>query len=324
MRYSYFLILVFISLTSLLGAQQTAQFSMTALDVYQTNIAYAGIKPTVYANGFYRKQWLGIHNSPQQFYIDAIVPFDYLHGGVGVSLSNDKIGLLNSYKAKVSYNYIFDFSESMKLSVGTGVGFLQQKIAGDLIRTPEGQYENGIDHKDDILDERPMKANNINLSMAAFLEMNDLGIGLSINDISMTNLTFEKNGLALILNTLSIYNMFAKYSLDLTEEVEMTPSILFKTDLIESQLLFSIFFEYNYNIFAGMAFRGYNQSTSDAIIFSAGTRINDNFKIGYAYDMNVSSLKTVNSGSHEIFVSYNLNKKFGGGQLPGIIYNPRY
>ncbi len=318
-----FLIILFFCISDT-DAQQSAQFSMASLDVYQSNLAYVGIESSVYANGFYRKQWLGIDNSPQEFYLDAIIPIDYIHGGIGLSVSNDNIGLFNRYMAKVSYNYILDLNAVSKISIGTGLGFLQHKINGSLIRTPEGNYKNGIDHQDIILSSSNLSTNNFGLSIAAFYQMNDLGVGLSMNDISLTNLIFKNDGLALILNSLSYYNMFVNYSLDLSDQLKMTPSVLFKTDLIESQLLFSIFFEYNYNIFAGMAFRGYNQSTSDAFIFSGGTRISDNFKIGYAYDMNLSSLKSVSSGSHEIYVSYNLNKKLGGGKLPGVIYNPRY
>jgi type IX secretion system PorP/SprF family membrane protein len=53
---------------------------------------------------------------------------------------------------------------------------------------------------------------------------------------------------------------------------------------------------------------GLTLNTRKSIIILAEYNINKNFRVGYAYDHNFSALtKTTGSGSHEIFVGYDLS-----------------
>jgi hypothetical protein len=56
----------------------------------------------------------------------------------------------------------------------------------------------------------------------------------------------------------------------------------------------------------------------------AGMKVTQNVTIAYAYDLPISGLSATNLGSHEIMLNYNLNKVFGAGVPPKIIYNPRF
>ena len=37
--------------------------------------------------------------------------------------------------------------------------------------------------------------------------------------------------------------------------------------------------------------------------------LNENLRVGYAYDVNTSQINTVSSGSHEIFINYRIKLK---------------
>ena len=80
---------------------------------------------------------------------------------------------------------------------------------------------------------------------------------------------------------------------------------------------------YNENIFVGGSLRGYHGNSIDAVALMGGFKLSEKISIGYAYDLGLSRLKTVNSGAHEILLNYNLGAPIGQGKPPSIIYNPR-
>ena len=102
------------------------------------------------------------------------------------------------------------------------------------------------------------------------------------------------------------------------------PSVLTKSDFRQTQMEFSTIVKYNDNIFGGVSFRGYESNSIDALAIIAGFNINEHVTLAYSYDISLSQLNTVNGGSHEVMINYNLNRPIGAGRLPNIIYNPRF
>ena len=102
------------------------------------------------------------------------------------------------------------------------------------------------------------------------------------------------------------------------------PAVLVKSDFTETQVDFSAILYYGERIFGGASFRGYNANSIDAAAAIVGWKANDNVMIAYSYDVPLSALSTVNTGSHEIMINYNLNKLIGNPLPARIIYNPRF
>jgi len=61
----------------------------------------------------------------------------------------------------------------------------------------------------------------------------------------------------------------------------------------------------------------------DAVALMAGFKLNEKLSVGYAYDIGLSALNSVSSGSHELLLNYNLGAPIGKGRPPAVIYNPR-
>jgi hypothetical protein len=71
-----------------------------------------------------------------------------------------------------------------------------------------------------------------------------------------------------------------------------------------------------------MSFRGFAPDLKDAVVLMAGFKIFKHLRLGYSYDIALSSLNDVSTGSHEVYVRYTINIK--DLVNPGkIIYNPR-
>jgi len=86
-------------------AQQDPQFSNFMYDKLSVNPGAAGIHGMYCGTAMYRNQWMGFEGAPKTvlFNLDAGVPV--LHGGVGVTFFNDKLGFETNNIIRASYSY---------------------------------------------------------------------------------------------------------------------------------------------------------------------------------------------------------------------------
>jgi type IX secretion system PorP/SprF family membrane protein len=304
-------------------AQQPAQYSLYMLNPYAVNPAAAGLEKTLIATGGYRTQWVGIEGNPITQFLNVAVPLSIIGSGLGISLHNESIGARNGLTFKASYNYILKMGEN-QLSFGVAGGLVQGALDGAKLRTPDGDYNQGvIDHKD-----KTLAAVSVNGSVPTF----DAGVYFKSEKfeggVSMSNLTEPSLKLTGV-NNINVklkrnYYAVAMAHFDMMNKITIHPSVLIKSDAVQTQMDFSTIFRYDDNIFLGASFRGYNKNSQDAITFLGGFKLNPKLSLAYSYDFTLSSLKTINDGTHEIVLQYNIGKEFGRGKLPPIIYNPRF
>jgi type IX secretion system PorP/SprF family membrane protein len=293
------------------------------LNPYSINPAAAGLEKTLIATGGYRTQWVGIEGNPVTQFLNVALPLSIVGSGLGISLHNESIGARNGLTFKASYNYILKMGDN-QLSFGVAGGLVQGALDGAKLRTPDGDYNQGfINHNDKVL-----AAVSVNGSVPTF----DAGIYFKSEKfeggVSMSNLTEPSLKLTGV-NDINVklkrnYFAVAMANFDLLNKITIHPSIMIKSDAVQTQMDFSTIFRYDDNIFLGASFRGYNKNSQDAIAFLGGFKLNSKLSLAYSYDFTLSSLKTINDGTHEIVLQYNIGKEFGRGKLPPIIYNPRF
>jgi type IX secretion system PorP/SprF family membrane protein len=300
--------------------QQAPQYSLYMLNRFAFNPAYAGLdQNALSATGVYRQQWVGLEGAPQTQYVGVHMPLYIAGGGIGLQLQNEQIGIQQQLSISAAYNYQTPVGNWGILSIGAGAGVFQTSLDGSAILTPEGNYEGLINHNDDLLPEGTIRGSTYFANVGVYLQAERLEIGLASLNVTENLLNLESIDFQLARS----YNAFVTYSIDIGRALRLSPSALFKTDLEQSQLDFSLLASYNDNIFGGASFRGYNSDTNDAVVIIAGLRLNEKWTLAYGYDLTLSSLNSVSNGSHEIMINFNLGKTFGEGKLPPIIYNPR-
>ena len=86
---------------------------------------------------------------------------------------------------------------------------------------------------------------------------------------------------------------------------ELQPSVFVKTDFNLYQAEATMRVRYNKFITGGVAYRH-----KDAVSLVAGVEIK-NFLVGYSYDYPISDISKATSGSHEVFVNYNVKLNLG-------------
>jgi type IX secretion system PorP/SprF family membrane protein len=283
------------------------------------NPAYAGLDHSLSFTGVYRNQWVGLEGQPTTQNVSAHMPLYLASGGVGIHLENDATGARKYTSATLSYNYQKFFGESI-LSIGGSAGLAQRTIDGRLLRTPDGSYiDGGINHQDQDLFNTNESASVTTFGAGIYFQNPIVEGGISVQNITEPQIVIEN----LKLDLKRAYYLTLTGHVELTNSIAFHPSVFVRSDVVETQMDFSAIFQYNDNIFLGAAFRGYNNTSNDAVSILAGLKLSEKVTLGYAHDITISSFNTVQNGTHEIMINYNLNKRIMGGRPPAIIYNPR-
>ncbi len=306
-----------------LAAQQTPQYSLYMLNQFGQNPAYAGLDNTLSATGVYRTQWVGLAGAPVTQIVNAHMPLNFISSGVGIQIENDITGASQRTGVSLSYSYQLEINRNSRLSIGINGGLIQQSLDGAQLRTPEGNYEpdqNIIFHNDDLLPIGLVSTNLPSFAAGIFYQAEKLEIGLGVLNLQEPTANFTDLSLKLRRS----YYLSASYNIELSRTLILKPSVQVKSDVVQTQIEASTLVRYKDNFFLGASYRGFTTQSQDALVALGGFKLNDKWTIGYAYDITLSALKTVNNGSHEILLNYNFGKPIGQGVPPKIIYNPRY
>jgi type IX secretion system PorP/SprF family membrane protein len=322
MKKSYILFSAFF-VSYCLNAQQPSLSSLYMLNPYNSNPAAAGLSKTMIITGGFRTQWVGIEGNPKTTFVTAEIPLSIISSGVGISIQNETIGARSGINAKASYNYILKMGEG-QLSFGAAAGIVQGTLDGLKLRTPEGDYNQGVaDHRDNLLSLATLRGITPTFDAGVYYKNERIEGGITILNITQPRLNLDGTKSVNVMLKRG-YNAMVAAHFDLSSTITLHPSVIVRSDAIQTQMDFSTFLRYNDNFFLGASFRGYNKNSIDALTGFGGLKLNPKLTLAYAYDVTLSVLKNVTRGSHEILLQYNLGKEFGKGKLPPIIYNPRF
>jgi len=294
------------------------------LNKYKVNLAYGGFDDYLSITGVFRKQWVALEGSPISQNLSVHLPWNYLNSGIGINIENDILGAEKNLAINMSYNYITQLSTESKLSIGIGGSLLQKTIDGTLLRAPDGIYEGStLIHNDDYLPETKVSALAPDINFGIYYSMKRFQAGIAAMNLLESKLTYNLDAKT-ELKYLRNYTFLMSYNIGIGANFEVEPSVFLKSDVVQTQSDLSAVVTYDKKYFGGLSLRGYNNSSLDAVIILAGMKYKQNITVAYSYDLSLSTLKTVNKGSHEIVVNYNLNKDLGGEIPAKVIFNPRH
>jgi type IX secretion system PorP/SprF family membrane protein len=153
-------------------------------------------------------------------------------------------------------------------------------------------------------------------------QRNFVKLGIGIKNLTQNSIkhTINNGKIRLVTN----YFFTFATEIEIREQFKVMPSVLFRTDLAESQLDVTLISELYRKFNVGVGYRGWSNLSNDALSLIAGFRLNEKIRLIYSYDINLSPLKSSNNGSNELMLQYNLNKSIGKAIPEKIIYNPRY
>ena len=284
-------------------AQQDPQFTQYMYNNLFLNPAYAGVENRTKFQGIYRSQWTGYQGTfdpagaPNTAMFSLNTPILRLRSGFGVYFINDRIGAQSNTQAQAAYSYQFPLAKG-KLSIGLRAGMYVQSLDFDKYRA--------IDPEDAVLANRTGKEAQVRPDMAlgVFYNSEKFYGGLSVNHLTEAEFNFGTDKLKNPLNR-HIY-LTAGYYYDITYQIVLSPSVLFKSDFNTTSIEVSTVATYNQKFSAGLSFR-----QGDAVGLIAGfSLLKDNsLRIGYAFDYVIKAQTVKQPTSNEFMLTYTLPVK---------------
>lgn len=292
-------LLLFGLLLLLVGAAnaQDPHFSQFFSNPVYLNPAFAGYNgcPTIHTS--YRNQWPNISGNFQT----ANVSYDMLLGkmhGVGINYQYDNAsGTLEEHTIDLIYAPVFRvFGKQLAISPAFGMGLKYRKVNfdkltfGDMIDPRYGYVYTHAQQQ--TADERVLA----DLSTGLILTWKGLVAGFAAHHITQPDEGFT--GLSILPVRLAAH---INYQFNITEEIKISPAFIYTNQQDFHALLPSVSLE-AYGARLGIATRT-SFSNPDAVIFMVGYR-GHGVKLGYSYDLTVSSLTNNTGGSHEVSLAY--------------------
>ncbi|MGL5273963.1 PorP/SprF family type IX secretion system membrane protein [Myroides sp.] len=273
-------------------AQQDPQYTQYMYNASNINPAYAGTRGNLSIFGNYRTQWVGLDGAPKTANLSVNTPLGDSRLGLGVNYMNDRIGAMDENNISVDLSYTIDLNHEYKLAFGL-------KATANLLNVDYTRL-NSYSGKD------PVAASNIenqfspNIGAGLYLFSEKSYVGFSIPNFLTTD-RYDDNEVTTMRQKAHMYLM-GGYVFELNPSLKFKPAFLAKAvsgaplqlDLTANFLIVDKFT-------IGASYR-WDASVSAL----AGFQVNDNLFIGYSYDADTTKLANYNSGSHEIFMRFDL------------------
>ncbi|MEK8180312.1 type IX secretion system membrane protein PorP/SprF [Flavobacterium buctense] len=305
-------ILVVMSTTAAL-AQQDPQFTHYMYNMSVINPAYATEnKDVINMGGIYRAQWVGIKGAPTTQSFFAHKPLSK-NVEMGISIVHDEIGdVVQESNIFADFAYVLSLSERTRLSFGLKAGV-----------TLFSANFNGFQYTDPVLD--PAFQNNINqtfpnIGAGTYLFGDNYYLGLSAPNL-MTSRHLETNNGVVGSGVESVHFFMTGgyvFTFNGNDNFKLKPAFMAKgvegapvsIDLTTNVLI-------NNRFEAGVGYR-----VDDSVSGLVGFYVTPTLRIGYSYDYTLSNLRSFNSGSHEVFVLFDLD--LGRLSKKGYDKSPRF
>jgi type IX secretion system PorP/SprF family membrane protein len=275
-------------------AQQDAQFTQYMYNTININPAYAGSRGVMSVFGLHRTQWVGLDGAPTTNAFSLNTPINNSNIGIGLSVVSDKIGPIKDNTLSADVSYTIPTSETYKLSFGIKASANMFNLDTSLLNPDNANDPNLQNFNNEI---------SPNFGAGVYLHSDKLYLGVSVPNF-LQDSKYNDNAVAVFQERMNFY-FIGGYVFDLSQSVKFKPAILTKAVTgsplqVDTSANF-LFFD---KLMLGGAYRW-----SAAFSAMAGFQITDGLFIGYSYDMETTELKNYNSGSHEVFLRFELFSK---------------
>ncbi len=280
------------------SAQQRPIQSLYMFDPLVINPAYAGTHVQFSATAIYRNQWVNFDGAPKTLTASMHSGFRKARVGLGILFGKDEIGVHSDNSLYFAYAYKIPLTNRKNpavLSMGIQGGF--NTLKSDYFKTnPRDGMELGA-----------LTKFNPNFGAGVFFRSRELYAGFSVPYI-VNNRTID-----IIDETFSelitpsgrqqrYYYVMAGTTRKLSEDFKIAPSTL-----IRIQENAPLSFDLNTMLIIKDAVSlGGSYRLGDSFIGLFELQINDNFHVGYAYDITTSDIRLYSNGSHEIMINYRI------------------
>lgn len=273
-------------------AQQKPIFSQYGFNPLAINPAFAGSQDQFSASALYRSQWVNLEGAPTTSTLTANTGIRGKRIGLGFIIANDQIGVHSDLSLYLSYAFRIKFKDgALALGLQAGFNYLKSDFSKLLLQNINDPNLSGLFSKF-----------NPNFGAGVFYDRGPFYAGFSVP--YLINSKFFSNEMDFSEAKSKRYYFFVVGRLfKLNNRFEMKPETLVRYQEgaplgIDLNLKFIL----DKKIALGGSFR-----SGDAFITTFELQLNDNLRLGYAYEATFSSIRYFSRGSHEFMVNYRIN-----------------
>lgn len=286
--------------------QQRAVQSLYMFDQLLINPAYAGSQVQLSATTIYRNQWVNLEGAPETFTssIQSSLLRDKV--GVGLVMMKDAIGVHSDIGVFASYAYKINFPDKDKgsLSLGLQAGF--NSINSDFTKTtvPTLAANGAAGSSDPFF--RSTRAFNPNFGGGIFYANKLVFAGFSVPYLLDKDIIQTATGDTDILG--ERIKSSRNYFISLGKTFPLSPDFkVVGSTLVRLQDGAPLSFDINANfVLKESVGLGTSYRLDNGVVFLFELKVNDNFHVGYAYDLTTSDLGRVSNGTHELMLNYRI------------------
>ncbi len=292
-----FLSLIIINLAALkVNAQYDAMFTQYMFNEMFVNPGYAGSKEALSVTALHRQQWINFAGRPTTTTFTMHGPLANNKMGVGLSVLNEKIGVLNRNLVYLSYAYRIKVGEKGRLSLGLMAGVHSQSNKFTELQTTDANDAQFTVNTKNVL--------TPNFGSGLYYYTNKFYAGLSIPRMIDDNVTINAAG-NVIKSTKVDVNKFHYYFtigrvFTVSDGLKLKPQMMVKavnSSPIEMDVNLNALIKEK--LWLGVSYR--SKADASAIV---GLQVNPQFIVSYAYDYALTDIQNFSAGSHEIALGY--------------------
>jgi len=283
-------ILTLLSANTVLG-QQDAQYTQYMYNMNVLNPAYAGSRGVLSIGMLGRTQWVGVDGAPKTATFTMHAPVGK-KVGLGLSIIHDEIGPVKENNVYADFSYTIFTGDEGRLAFGLKAGATFLDVRSLLTIDPDPLNI-------------PINQVSPNFGAGMYYYTNKFYVGLSVPNFLETRHLESNAGYVSTASEKMHYFLTGGYVFDIGRNLQLKPSTLIKATTgapisvdLSANLLINQMFE------LGLSYR-----FDDSISGIVGFQVTPDLRLGYAYDYTTSNFGTYNSGSHEIILLFEFNRR---------------
>ncbi|KDN56496.1 PorP/SprF family type IX secretion system membrane protein [Flavobacterium seoulense] len=281
------------------SAQQDPEYTHYMYNMNIVNPAYAtGTQAMLDLGILYRSQWAGAVGAPKTFNFFGHTSLTK-KVEMGLSVISDDIGdgAKKEDNFYADFAYVLDLGSKSKLSLGVKAGFTSFKTNFNGFK-----FESGDSSTDQAFAEN---VNSIfpNVGVGAYYFTDNYYLGLSAPNLFSSKHIEESSGInAFGSEKLHVF-FTGGYVFNLSDSFKLKPAFMSKIvagSAVSLDLSANVLFNEKFELGASYRF-------NDAVSGLMSIAVSSSIRVGYAYDYTTSNFGQFNSGTHEMFLLFNLD-----------------
>lgn len=287
-----------------INAQQEPMYTQYMFNTLSVNPAYAGTRNALNLNTLTRLQWVGLEGSPKTFSVALHSPINKRKVGLGLTLVTDEVGPVRNTYFTANYAYRLRITDNVTLSMG---------IKGGISNYYAGLSDLKVNDEEDPHFLSNEKKLSPNVGIGFYLYSEKYYVGFSAPKLIET--TVDEEYAASENELKRHYYIIGGYIWQINSKWIFKPTLLTKAVYgapVSNDITMQ--FLYNDRIWMGAMYR-----IGDAAGLFVDVKVNRQIMVGYGYDFSLNGLSGINSGTHEIMLSFDFD-----GFASSKVKSPRY